>query len=81
MTFFNEDDNFNEDVNDDAHFDGVVHLVGDDESSTDDNFDMFGQGTNKTNPKMSPHMNLPMNTANPLSILLRIQWRIEGLLW
>ena len=37
-----EDDNVNEEVDEDAQADEGVHLVGDDESSTNDNFDMFG---------------------------------------
>ena len=60
-----EDDNFDEDVDEDAHVGEEVHLVGDDESSTDDNFDMFGQGSNKTNPKTSLKMNLSKKKTNP----------------
>ena len=39
-----EDDNVNKEVDEDAQANEGVHLVGDDESSIDDNFDMFGQG-------------------------------------
>ena len=39
-----EDDNFDEDVDEDAHVDEGVHIVRDDESITDDNFDMYRQG-------------------------------------
>ena len=39
-----KDNNLEEDVGEDAHVDEGVHIVRDDESITDDNLDMFGQG-------------------------------------
>ena len=36
------------DVDENANVDEAIHLVGNDESSTDDNFDIVGQGFNKT---------------------------------
>ena len=46
-----KDDNVDEDVDEDAHVNEGVQLVGDDESNTDDNFNIFGQGVQQDKSK------------------------------
>ena len=55
-----------------------VHVVGDNESSTDENFDL---GERVMNPKKIMNKNLLRRRTHPAMILLRIPWNIqEGLL-
>ena len=61
-----KDNNFDEDVDEDVHVDEGVHIVRNNESITDDNFDMYGQGIqqDESDDESVEEDNAPMN--NPV---------------
>ena len=60
-----EGDNVDEEVDEDAQADEGVHLVGDDDQVLMITLTYLDMMSNMTNPKMSPHMNLPKSTTHP----------------